>query len=93
MKKCLKIHVIGSGQSSTYKTAAQKKAQTLGIEGTLQNSNDNDIIILARGEADNLDKFIDFLYHAVPKNNIEDVEAEPYTQEKDFRSVFRVIGD
>jgi acylphosphatase len=93
MRKCLKIHVLGKVQAISYRTAAQKHAQNLGIEGVVQNAEDESVIIYACGPSDNLDKFIDFLYKGTSDSKIIDLIAEPFVNEKDFRGVFRIIGD
>jgi acylphosphatase len=93
MRKCIKIRVIGKVQSEGYKTLVQKTAQTLGIEGTLQHLETNGIMIHACGLSVNLEKFIDVLYRGVGKNDVQDLNAEPFVNERDYRSVFRIIGD
>lgn len=93
MRKCLKIKVSGKVQDSAYKSLAQKHAQNLGIEGTVQNSEDDCIVIMACGPSDNLDKFIDVLYKGTADSRVTNLVAEPFLSEKDFRSVFRIIGD
>ncbi|MCB9493068.1 MAG: acylphosphatase [Epsilonproteobacteria bacterium] len=93
MKKCLKITVSGKVKGVGYREYAKKHATNLEIEGTAQNSDDDQqVIIYARGQADNLEKFIDHLYKGSTKSKVEDIFAEPFTQERDFRGVFRVIG-
>lgn len=93
MKKCLKIRISGKVQDVAYRTMAQKNAQSLNIEGTAQNCDDGSVIIFACGPSDNLDKFIDILYKGTPDSQVEDLLAEPFVNEKDFRGVFRIIGD
>ncbi len=93
MKKCLKIRVCGKVQGVAYRAHAQKHAQNLGIEGTVQNTDDGSVMIYACGSAANLEKFIDYLYQGTTNSHIEDLLAEPFMNEKDFRGAFRIIGD
>ena len=93
MKKCLKIRVNGKVQGVAYRAYTQKNANSLGIEGTVQNSDDGSVVIYACGHAENLEKFIDLLYKGTTASKIEDVAAEPFVNEKDLRGVFRIIGD
>ncbi|NDD53923.1 acylphosphatase [bacterium] len=93
MKKCLKIRVSGTVQGVAYRAYAQKHAQTLGIEGTVQNAEDGSVVIYACGPAASLERFIDFLYKGTPAAHVEDLLAEPFVNERDYRSVFRIIGD
>jgi len=93
MRRCLKIHVLGKVQGVGYRTFTQKHAQSLGIEGTVQNADDGSVVIYASGQAPNLDKFIDALYKGTTNTEIKELIAEPLMHEKDFRGVFRIIGD
>ncbi len=93
MRKCLKIKVMGKVQGVSYRATAQKHAQSLSIEGTIQNSDDGSVVIYACGPSEKLDKFIDLLYKGTPESTINDLLAEPFVNEKDFRGVFRIIGD
>lgn len=93
MRKCLKIRLFGIVQIPTYKSNVQKHAQTLNIEGSLQNAEDGSIVIYACGTTESLDKFIDLLYKGTSDSEIKDLIAEPFVNEKDFRGVFRIIGD
>lgn len=92
MKQCIKITVTGHVQSVSYKEFIQKQAQKLHIEGTLQDYEDEDIVIIASGQAENLDELIDHVYKGTSDIKIRDVIIEPFINEKNFRGVFRVIG-
>ena len=92
MRKCLKITVLGKVQGVSYRAFVQKNAQTLAIEGTVQNAEDGSVIIYACGGSDNLDKLIDLLYKGTTQSSVKDIVAEPFLNEKDFRGVFRIIG-
>jgi len=85
--------VTGKVQGVFYRKFVQTQAQKLGIEGTVQNLDDKSVLIYACGLADKLDDLIDLLYKGSPKSKIEDVVVEPLIQEKNYRNVFRVIGD
>lgn len=91
MRKCLIIKVHGKVQLNTYKLSIQKSAQSLHVEGTVQNQEDG-IIIHACGLTDSLDKFIDKIYESIDKSKISSLEAEPFVSEKDYRGAFRIIG-
>lgn len=93
MKKCLKIRVCGNVQGVAYRAHTKKHADTLGIEGTVQNSDDGSVLIYACGNAVNLEKLLDVLYKGTPDSSVEDLIAEPFLNEKNFRGVFRIIGD
>ncbi|MFH0898435.1 MAG: acylphosphatase [bacterium] len=91
MKQNVKIKIIGKIHDVGYREFVQKQAQRLHIEGTIQNLSDESIIILASGQADHLDQFIDLLYKGPTKSKIQDVQVEPLLTEKSFRGVFRIL--
>ncbi len=93
MKKCLKIHVNGKVTTVGYRVYTQKHATSLNIQGTVQNADDGSVLIYACGDSISLEKFIDYLYKGSPDSKVEDLLAEPFMNEKDFRGVFRIIGD
>jgi acylphosphatase len=93
MKKCLKIHVSGNVHGVGYRAYTQKQASSLNIQGSVQNSEDGSVLIYACGDSMDLEKFIDYLYKGTAASLVEDLIAEPFINEKDFRGVFRIIGD
>jgi acylphosphatase len=93
MRKCLKIRVIGKVQNENYKTFIQKAAHDLSIEGILQNVETSGIMIHACGPSVDLEKFIDALYQGSEKNGIQELNTEPFANDRNFRGVFRIIGD
>ncbi len=92
MKRCVKITITGTVQNDAYKNFAQKKAQDLNIEGTVQNAESGSIILYLCGLAESLDMFIDHLYEGTSGIDIKDLVVEPFINEKNFRGVFRIIG-
>ncbi|MFH1831229.1 MAG: acylphosphatase [bacterium] len=91
MKQSVKIKITGQVQEVGYRKFAQKQAQTLGIEGTIQNLDDQSVIIYVCGDATKLDQFIDLLYKGPNKSKIADIQIEPLLTEKSFRGVFRIL--
>ena len=93
MKQSLKIQIFGQIPHQDFSKFVQKNAQKLGIEGTIQNLNDQTILIQATGISQHLDELIDSFYKNNVKAKITDIEVEPLIQERDFRGVFRIIGE
>ena len=94
MKQCVKIKVLGKVQGVSYRKFVQTHAQKLEIEGTIQNQEDQNIVVInACGSSDKLDELIDFLYEGTSKSEVEDVQVEPLIVKKEFRGVFRIIGN
>lgn len=92
MKQCLKISVSGKVQGVGYREFVKQAAEKLRIEGTIQNDHFDTMVLHVCGESDELNKLIDLLYTGTPQAKIEDVAVEPLVSEKDFRGVFRIIG-
>jgi acylphosphatase len=84
---------MGLVQAHSFKTFIQKTAQSLSIEGTLQNTEPNSITIFACGPSVSLEKFIDALYKGTGSSEVKELTTEPFVNERDFRGVFRIIGD
>ena len=92
MKRCVRIIVSGVVQGVFYRDFVRESASKLGVEGSVQNQEDGSIIIFACGLAEYLDDFIDLLYKGSSKSNVENVSVSPLSLNKEFRGVFRVIG-
>ena len=92
LKRTIKITVLGHVKDEIYKRFTQKQAQDLAIEGVVQDqAEEGGLVIYACGPSDNLEKFIDLLYKGPSGKPVEDVYAEPFVKEKDYRGVFRII--
>lgn len=89
----MKMIVMGKVQGVGYREFVKKHADNLEIEGTIQNSEDENVVVNACGPSDNLEKLIDFIYKGTTTTSVKDVQVEPLVKEKDFRGVFRVIGN
>ncbi len=94
MKQCVRICISGKLNPALYKEFVQQHANKLLIEGVAQTTEDkNGVIILACGASENLDELIDQLYKGTPDCKIQDVIIEPFLNDRNFRGVFRIIGD
>lgn len=92
MKKCSRIVVRGKVQGISYRDFVKKSAQDCHIEGTVQNGTDGCVVINACGDTQHFDNFIDALYQGPPHSDVEEVVEEPIDGGRDFRGVFRIIG-
>lgn len=93
MKKSLKITISGTVQNVGLRAHIKKHAELLKVEGTAENTEDGKVILYVCGESERLDALIDAVYEGTPKADIESVEIESYAIPRNFRGVFRVIGD
>ena len=91
MKQCLMITFSGKFEDDFLRSFVQKNANELGLEGTVQVRNSNNVRITVCGNKDNIDKFIDLIYEASATGRINGIEIAPFLKERDYRGVFRVI--
>jgi acylphosphatase len=92
MNKCIKLifNLIGSAQLAY--TFIQKEARKIGLEGMVTiESDDGRGTIIACGNKDMVDDFIDALHKGAKGCQLEDIEIEPFLKDKDYRGVFRII--
>jgi acylphosphatase len=91
MKKCLKItftaHVLDGGMRDFVQASARK----LGVEGTVQVVEPNEIAIIACGSKDTIDEFLDIIHQGFGSHIPEDVQVEPFLKERDYRGIFRIL--
>lgn len=90
MDRCLKISVSGTIPDNFVETIIQTSARQCGLEGTVQAVDAHHIYIVACGEQEFLDQFLDIL-HQRNKAGVDDIEIEPFLKAKDYRGVFRII--
>ena len=93
MNKCLRITLQGKFPEGFLRGFVQKHAKKLNLEGTAQrvNGDGETARIIACGQKDAVDSFLDFLYKGLAAIDLNVIEVEPFLNEKDYRGVFRVI--
>jgi len=91
MKKCLKITLRAKVVGGSFRDAIQTAARKLGVEGTVQLAEPNELIIIACGSKENIDLFLDTIHEGFGANIPEDVQVEPFLKEKDYRGIFRIL--
>lgn len=90
MKQCLKITIFIKPSEDFLHDFIRKHATKYALEGTAQGADDR-VNIIACGEKENMDIFLDILHKGTAKHKPESIELEPFFKEKDYRGVFRVI--
>lgn len=93
MNRYIKVIVSGKVQGVGYRHFIKKHAEKLSVEGCIQNNDDGSVLIYAFATPEILDDFIDFVYEGSAKSEVKNVDVEPMQTHRDFRGVFRVIGD
>ncbi len=91
MKKCLKITLITKMVKSGVRDAIQGAARKLDLEGTVQFIEPTEMVIIACGEKENIDAFLDVVHQGFGGMVPEDVLVEPFLKEKDYRGIFRIL--
>jgi len=91
MKKCLKITLVSKILGETLRDSIQAAARKLAIEGTVQLVEPNEMVIIACGEKENIDDFLDAVHEGFGVYVPEDVLVEPFLKEKDYRGIFRIL--
>ena len=91
MKKCLKITFVSRVLDGEIRDFVQAAARKLGLEGTVQIIEPNEIMIIACGSKDAIDEFLDVIHEGSDSYIPEDVNVEPFLKEKDYRGIFRIL--
>ena len=91
MKKCLKITFILTVLDSSIRDFIQKSARTLGVEGTVQIVEPNEVSVIACGSKEAIDEFLDIVHQGFGSFIPEDVQVEPFLKERDYRGIFRIL--
>src|SRR5829696_7490436 len=80
--KTVRLVIKGKVQGVFYRATSREKAIELGIKGWVKNTQDGNVEILASGEKENLEKFIDWCRKGPPNALVVDVviskSEEPY---------------
>ena len=76
-------------QGVYFRQSAKEKAMSLGIKGTVKNTADGSVNIVASGEHKNLQKLIDWCCVGPSKAEVENVHVEklPYVEFNDFNII------
>lgn len=90
MKKCLKISVNCKNAEKAKRNFIQKKAKEIGIEGVVQQSQKDALLVYVCGMFDQVDDFVDSLYIGSSTYSFQDIEVESCAS-RDYRGVFRVV--
>ena len=93
MKKSVRLTVSGNVQGVGLREHIKKHAEELSLQGTVQNSTDGTVVLYVTGPDERLEQLIDCIYQGTSKAIIDRIIAESFANHKDFRGVFRIIGD
>lgn len=90
MIKCVRIRIEGRSGQEHDLDALVKQARKLAVEGSAQRMDDDTVRIVACGERDAVEAFVDGVHRTFndPQMNIF---VEPFLKDRDYRGVFRII--
>ncbi len=91
MNKCLKITLIGVLKGEFVHQVVQRYARSHELEGYAQAVSLGKVKIIVCGKKEHVDSFVDILHKESHKEQMYDIEIEPFLKDKDYRGVFRVI--
>lgn len=94
MKKRLECKITGTVQGVMFRDFVWRKARDLDLVGTVENTPDEAVLVIAEGEEENLKKLIPFLWEGPLLSrmvvDVEDVEEEWGEVTKEFPN-FRIL--
>ena len=92
MNKCLRINIVLQEVPKDFlQNGVQKYAHKFKIEGTAQAVDGINVKIIACGEKEQIDLFLDAVHREIARFSPKDIQIEPFLKEKDYRGVFRII--
>lgn len=86
MKKRIHFFVLGRVQGVLYRRYAQLKARELGITGWAHNLLDGRVELVAEGEQEKLEQFVEWCKKGSPLAKVESVEALEEEYKGEFES-------
>jgi acylphosphatase len=76
MKQAFAVTLSGRVQNVGFRFSTVEKAQELGINGFVKNKADGTVYIEAEGEADDLNRFLDWCKEGPPAAKVQDAETQ-----------------
>ena len=74
--KRINAFVSGQVQGVFFRDSTKEHAKKNGLSGWVKNIEDGRVEVVAEGDEDSLNKFIEFLWRASPMAKVEDVQVE-----------------
>ena len=84
--RSVKITIHGRVQGVFFRDSAKRKAEQIGIFGWVKNAVGGTVEILAQGEPEKLNEFIQWCKKGPQGAKVERVEVEKVNNEKDFKN-------
>lgn len=87
--RSLHIYVSGFVQGVFFRHNAEKKAEEIGIRGYVRNLDDGRVEIMAEGEEENIETFVEWLRKGPRNANVKNLDIEE-KKEEEFKN-FKII--
>ena len=84
------IFISGDVQGVFFRRTAKAQAEKLGVVGWIRNRNDGSVEVVAQGEKDKVDKFIEWCKKGPPFAKVENMEVEWRKNIEDFEE-FEIV--
>ena len=91
MSRCIKMAFALDKPSEKFLQAIQKHARTFQIEGLLMAHPGEGLKVIACGEGESIDAFLDALDEVVVKYGGQHISSDSFLKDKDYRGVFRIM--
>jgi acylphosphatase len=79
-----KITVLGSVQMVGFRWYAKQHADLLGIKGYAKNNSRGTVEIVAQGEKENIELFLEYIKQGPSRARVDRVTIEPEQNEKEY---------
>ncbi len=91
MSRCIKMTFVVRRSSEQLFEDIQKYARSSDVEGFVMASTPTTIKMIACGNSENLETFLDRVDDIIARQGGHDVEVDPFLKDKDYRGVFRIM--
>lgn len=92
MNQCLRITFeVPKERRQTVRSLIQKEARSFFLEGTVRIMPGSNLKVVACGDKNKMDMFLDSVLKEIEKLRCDGLEIEPFLKDRDYRGVFRVI--
>lgn len=92
MNQCLRITFeVPSERRQAVRSLIQEEAKKFFLEGTIRVMPNSNLKVVACGNKNKMDMFLDAVLKEIAKLRCDGLEIEPFLKDRDYRGVFRII--
>ena len=86
MKKRVHLTIKGNVQGVSFRYYTTQQARTLNITGWIKNKSDGTVEIMAEGEQEKLEAFVEWCWHGPPYAKVDKLDADWKGPKSEFDS-------